>query len=166
MEVMPYDRQAAVRYAHEWAFGRSPRYLDFSELGGDCTNYASQCVLAGAGIMNYTKTFGWYYRSSSDRTPSWTGVEYFHRFMVGNKTGPGPFMEQVGLDALEIGDIVQLRFAGMERFSHCPIVVGIGARPAPDNILVAAHTYDSDNRPLSTYTYAELRPLHVLGVRR
>ena len=43
-ELLPYDRQAAVRYASRWAYGRNPAYADFDALGGDCTNFASQCL--------------------------------------------------------------------------------------------------------------------------
>ena len=47
LRLIPYNRQAAVAYAHKWAFGRNPAFFDFSELGGDCTNFASQCLYAG-----------------------------------------------------------------------------------------------------------------------
>ena len=60
MRIIPYDRQAAASYAKEWAFGRNPKYYNFNNLGGDCTNFASQCIYAGAGVMNFTPTFGWY----------------------------------------------------------------------------------------------------------
>ena len=44
--LLPYDRARAVRYAHRWAYGRNPRFYDYEELGGDCTNFASQCCPA------------------------------------------------------------------------------------------------------------------------
>ena len=56
-----YNRERAVEYAHKWAFSRNPRYYDFQNIGGDCTNFASQVIYAGCGEMNYTPTFGWYY---------------------------------------------------------------------------------------------------------
>ena len=65
-----YDREAAVAYARRWALGRNPRFGDFSALGGDCANFASQCLWAGWGDM----TEGWHYRSMNERTPSWSGV--------------------------------------------------------------------------------------------
>lgn len=71
MHEIPYNRFAAVAYARTWATSRNPAYYNFEEIGGDCTNFASQCIYAGARIMNYTPTFGWYYRSSYDRSPSW-----------------------------------------------------------------------------------------------
>lgn len=49
-KICPYNRGKAVAYALEWAMSRNPAYLDFEELGGDCTNFASQCLLAGGGV--------------------------------------------------------------------------------------------------------------------
>ena len=57
----PYDRDAAVAYARRWALSRNPLYYDFEDIGGDCTNFASQCLFAGAGVMNFTPVTGWYY---------------------------------------------------------------------------------------------------------
>ena len=61
IQLLPYNRRAAVAYAHKWAYTRNPAFYDFSEIGGDCTNFASQCLYAGTGIMNFTPDFGWYY---------------------------------------------------------------------------------------------------------
>ena len=107
MRVIGYNRAEAVAYAKKWAYGRNPAYYDFSEIGGDCTNYASQCIYAGSGQMNFTPVFGWYYRSANDRTASWTGVEYLYNFLVDNR-GLGPFAEQTDRAALAVGDVVQL----------------------------------------------------------
>lgn len=69
MREVPYDRAAAVNYARRWALGRNPVYYNFENVGGDCTNFTSQSIYAGAKIMNFTPVMGWYYRSSYDRTP-------------------------------------------------------------------------------------------------
>ena len=61
LRLTPYDRGAAVRYAKRWAYGRNPAFYDYERIGGDCTNFASQCVYAGSGVMNYTRDLGWYY---------------------------------------------------------------------------------------------------------
>lgn len=165
MNLSPYDRAAAVAYAHRWAFGRNPRYYDFDDLGGDCTNFASQCLYAGAGIMNYTPTFGWYYISVNARAPSWTGVEYLYRFLVRAGESVGPAAEEASPSALEPGDIVQLSFDG-ETWQHSPVVVAANAARSPENILVAAHSFDADDRPLASYTYQKARYLHITGVWR
>ncbi|MGN0822998.1 MAG: amidase domain-containing protein [Candidatus Gallimonas sp.] len=160
MQILPYNRTAAVRYAQKWAFRRNPAYYDFSNLGGDCTNFASQCLFAGAGVMNFTPVYGWFYRSANDRTASWTGVEYLFQFLTANG-GDGPFAEQTELNALEPGDLVQL---GRETgdFYHTPVVVGFNR----GEILVAAHSYDAYARPLSSYSFAVARGIHILGVRK
>ena len=159
MAELFYDRNAVVQYARRWAFGRNPAYYDFSRIGGDCTNYASQCIFAGAGVMNFMPVFGWFYRSADDRTASWTGVEFLYRFLTENK-GAGPFAEEVPLNRLEIGDVVQLGRATGD-FYHTPVVVGFSR----GEILVAAHSYDAFNKPLSSYSYARVRGIHILGVR-
>jgi len=164
-EVKPYNRQQAVLYAHEWAYRRNPRYLDFENLGGDCTNFASQVMYAGSGIMNYTPTYGWFYINSNNRTASWTGVNYLYNYLVGNK-GPGPFAREVGVGEVEPGDIVQLSFQGGSQYDHSPVIVETGRIPEIDNIRIAAHTYDRDNYPLTEYNWKEIRFLHIEGVRK
>lgn len=160
MDTYEYDRSAAVAYARKWAMGRNPRFYDFSRIGGDCTNFASQCIYAGSGVMNTSPLFGWFYRSTNDRTPSWTGVEFLYRFLVGND-GLGPFARVVPLDNAEIGDIIQLGDAN-GGFFHSPVVVSV----TNGTILVAAHSYDALDKPLESYGYAQTRVLHILGYRK
>lgn len=159
---MLFNRQAAVAYAAKWAYRRNPSFYDFSSLGGNCTNFASQCIYAGSGIMNYTPTFGWYYISLNNRAPSWTGVNELYRFLV-NNSGVGPQGQVVELSSIDNGDIIQLRFEGKNTFGHSPVVVDRGMGTA-ETILVAANSYDAYRRPLSTYNYAELRPIHIYNV--
>ena len=157
---VPYERTAAVEYAKKWALSRNPAYLDFETLGGDCTNFASQCVYAGSGVMNWTPVTGWYYATSSNRTASWTGVEYLYRFLTQNK-GAGPYAEEVGAAQVQPGDLVQLGTAS-GHFYHCPVIVEANGA----GILVAAHTFDALGRPLDSYVYDKARFLHILGVRK
>lgn len=163
-DIRPYDRAAAVAYAHRWAHSRNPAYYNFDAIGGDCTSFASQCLYAGAGVMNFTPTFGWYYRNIRDRAPAWTGVPYFYNFLTRTAASRGPFAVQAPLEQAEDGDFVQLRFAPDAPFTHTPVVVAVLGR-TPEEILVAAHSLDSDFRPLSTYPYEAVRLIHILGVR-
>lgn len=158
MREIPYNRAAAVSYAKKWALGRNPVYYDFENLGGDCTNFASQCIFAGAGVMNFTPIMGWYYKNLSDRTPSWSGVEYLYDFLVSNKS-VGPYGREVPENKAEIGDIVQLGRGGAD-FYHCPVITKV--KPV---ILVATHSYDVQDVPLYTYNYQLIRFIHIDGVR-
>ncbi len=163
--IRSYDRRAAVLYAHEWAFGRNPAFYDYEDIGGDCTNFASQCIFAGSGVMNFTPTFGWYYIDSNQKAPAWTGVPYLYNFLTRKTPSVGPVAEEVPIWEIMPGDIVQLSFKGVA-FQHSPVVVRANKPQSPEEILVAAHSYDADNRPLSTYEYQKVRYLHITGVIR
>lgn len=162
MIYMEYNRAAAVAYANEWAYARNPEFYDFSDLGGNCTNFASQCLFAGSGVMNYTPIYGWYYVSLNNRAPAWTGVDELYRFLTTNR-GPGPRARLVTLAEIREGDIIQIRFTDEGRFDHTPVVVDAGNN-TPSTILLAANSYDANCRPLSTYRYVSLRPLHIIDV--
>ena len=158
MRNISYDRSAAIAYAKKWALSRNKTYYDFEKIGGDCTNFASQCIFAGARVMNYTPVLGWYYRSATDRTPSWSGVEYLYNFLINNKS-VGPYGHTVSQNEAKPGDIVQFGNIG-GGFYHSPVITNISPI-----ILVAAHTYDALDRPLSSYIYDTVRFIHIDGVR-
>ena len=144
-----YDKQKAVDYALKWALDRNPKYYDFSLLGGDCTNFISQCLYYGGYTQNYSE-YGWYYVDVNRRAPSWTGVNEFWNFATTNQSNYGVKLEPCMLIDLELGDIIQL-FNG-ERYTHTLIVTEIGSE-----IKVCAHSFDRKNAPLSVFYYESLR---------
>jgi hypothetical protein len=155
----PYIRENAVEYARKFAFSQNPNFASFAGIGGNCTNFVSQCIYAGSCEMNYTPTFGWYFISLNERSPSWTGVEYFYNFIIEN-TGIGPFGRVCNRDELEIGDVIQLA-NDEDGYYHTLLVVGFDG----EDVLVAAQTDDAYARPLSTYTYDYDRFIKILAVR-
>lgn len=161
----PYYRDQAVQYANYWAFRRNPNYYSFDQIGGDCTNFVSQALFYANGVMNFTPTYGWYYISLDDRSPSWTGVTYLYNFLTTNK-GPGPFGHEIPLSQVEPGDVIQMAIKDPAEFGHTVIVTKLlSDYPDPDNILVAAHDQNSNCRPVSTYPYHMIRAIHIDGVR-
>ncbi len=159
MRNIAYDRAAATEYARHWAFGRNPAYLDFSSLGGDCTNFISQCLFTGVPVMNYTPTTGWYYTDSNHRAPAWTGARYLHRFLLEN-AGVGPYARIVPRQELLPGDLVQLMNPS-GAFYHSLLVVEATAT----DLYVAAHTNDAYMRPLSSYQYHAASFMKLVGGR-
>lgn len=160
MYDVPFDRQAAIAYAREWAFKRNPTYYNFDKIGGDCTNFISQCLFAGSNVMNHRKIFGWYYYNVYNRAPSWTGVSYLYNFLINNKKA-GPFAEEIDRYYVDQGDIIQL--GNTEKgFYHSQIVVGV----RDNEILISTHSDDAYMRPLSSYDYERIRFLRILGVRK
>ncbi len=159
MYILPYNRIAAVAYALKWANARNPKYYAFDKIGGDCTNFVSQCVYAGSGVMNYTPTFGWYYISANDRAPAWTSVDFFYDFMTGNMN-VGPFASVTDSENAVLGDVVQLGNS-LGEFYHSLIIT----RKRGPRIYVTAHSRDVLDEPLSRYNYDKIRFLHIEGVR-
>ena len=157
MNEFPYDRISAVEYGRKWAMERNPRYYDFEHIGGDCTNFISQCLYAGSGVMNFTPVTGWYYRSLSDRAPAWSSVEYLYKFLIGNRSaGPSACLTSEG--KILPGDLIQLgRRDG--RFYHTLLVTEISPK-----ILVCAHSYDALDRPLTSYECDIARFLKITHV--
>lgn len=159
-----YNRRNAVAYAHRWAYSRNSLFYNYEELGGDCTSFVSQCIYAGSGVMNYEETYGWYYIDGNQKSPSWTGVPYFYNFMTRENPSVGPFGRPCALQEVRPGDVIQLSFDGRV-YQHNLLVVSAAWPYLPMTILVAAHSLDTDNRPLATYSYQESRCIHMLGVR-
>jgi hypothetical protein len=158
MAVVEYRRLDAVRYAAAWALSRNPVYPDFTDMGGDCANFISQCLRAGGAPMNYTKDIGWYYRSMNDRAPAWSGAVFLHRFLTRTQ-GEGIFARQIQrTEQLEKGDLIFLTSGGS--IYHSLLVLQAKADP-----LVAAHTADSLMRPLSDYENAGRLLMHIEGIR-
>ncbi len=172
-QVREYDRERAVAYARRWAFDRNPLFYDFTGGGGNCTNFVSQCLLAGTCQMNFAATFGWYYISPDERAAAWTGVEFLYNFLINNAqtdeeedgetgigVGLGPFAREVTAGELLPGDVIQLGRSEGD-FYHTLLVSGANRR----GYLVAAHSDDAFDRPLSTYDYRRIRFLHIEGYR-
>lgn len=160
MRLLPYDRNSAVNYAKKWALKRNPAYYDFESIGGDCTNFVSQCIYAGSKVMNFTKDIGWYYSDINNRAAAWTSVEYLYSFLTSN-SGAGPFGISVTKSQLKKGDIIQLgTFYG--DFYHS-LIVSDFYNHIP---IVCAHTFDALNKPLNEYFYETVRYIHIENVRK
>ena len=164
---IPYNRERAVEYAKKWALSRNPLFIDFTGIGGNCTNFVSQCIFAGAPVMNYTETFGWYYISPEERAPAWSGVDELYNFLVGmpafaeENGGTGPYgVQAIEPRQVQVGDVIQLRNSEGE-FYHTLIISGFSG----GDVLVCAQSDDALDRPLSSYSYAGLRVIHIEGAR-
>lgn len=152
-----YNRQKVYDYAKKWSYDRNPKYYNYDSIGGDCTNFGSQCIFAGCNQMNYSKNNGWYYINGNNKSPSWTGVEFLFNFLTSNK-GLGPKGEVSNINTLDIGDIVQLSFNGTT-FSHTLIVIKNGL--SVYDTLIAAHTDDVFGKSVAQYSFQKYRCIHI-----
>lgn len=151
-----YNREAALEYAKIWALRRNPKYYNFDNIGGNCTNFISQCLYAGGSVMNFTKDTGWYYINQNNRAAAWTSVSNLHRFLTTNKSH-GPKGKVIPLHKIKVADIIQLSFKdGI--FSHSLFVTEVWPI-----ILVAANSDDVLDKPLHNYEYKEARGITIIS---
>ncbi len=164
MYTVKYNRKFAINYAKKWALSRNPNYYDYQGIGGDCTNFVSQCIFSGINIMNYRRSLGWYYINANDKSPSWTGVNYLHNFITSNKS-VGPYGVETDLSQLEAGDFIQLSNNG-SNYTHSLILTRIDNTDASTpNYYVCAHTYDVYEKNLFDYNFKTMRCVHILNGR-
>lgn len=161
-KILKYNRELAVDYALKFALQRNPNFFDYTYQGGNCTNYVSQCIYAGAHQMN-TSPNGWFYFSPTNTSISWANVEPLYNFLTTNQYD-GPFAKYSPLEMCEVGDIIQLKFINKPVFSHALVITKIQTR-TPSGIYVCANTRDIKNLPLGSYDYEKSRLVHILGYR-
>lgn len=163
LSFLPYNRGAALAYAAEWALKRNPAFYDYSELGGDCTNFASQVLLAGGASMNYQPVLGWYYIDANRKSPSWTGVDFLYQFLVSNRT-KGPFGIEANPTNVEVGDLIQLSFQGGSHFNHTLVITKLDPPLDIEHIYISTHTFDRYNANLAkTFVWKQIRLIHIIG---
>lgn len=154
-----------ARYAKEnWnrkygsAAGQNP-FCSYASLnpGGDCTNFASQAVMAGlvgssdpATVLSKRRSFQadrysngtrWYYESCGDKAPAWSGAHALYQYAAGNKASykglhftlvtydtPTKFMDYTKVQA---GDIIFADWEHDGRIDHSMVVVSYDSRSWP-----------------------------------
>ena len=158
MSKEKYNRKEVYEYAKKWAYSRNPQYYNYDLIGGDCTNFTSQCIFAGCNQMNYSKDKGWYYINGNNKSPSWTGVEFLYGFLTNNNKD-GPSGIETTINNLDVGDIIQLSFDGV-KFSHSLVVIQNSS--SIYNTLVAAHSFDTFGKKVADYNYYKYRCIHMI----
>lgn len=156
-----YARQKAIEYAYFWWNKRNPEFYNFDNLGGDCTNFVSQCLFFGGIEMDF-KAYGWFYEGIDFRSPSWTGVEEFFDFATNNVSSKGVRAKLTDISQIETGDVIQLS-QNDGGFHHTLLVTKIVGEKSLQNILVTCHTFDAKDKSLSSYFFKKIRFLKILN---
>ncbi|WP_339252098.1 amidase domain-containing protein [Sporosarcina sp. FSL W8-0480] len=135
-----YNREAAVRYADQWWNGRNPAFPSFDV---DCTNYISQCLLAGGAPMHGypNRERGWWLQGGT-WSFSWSVSHSLHWYVAASKKGLTAKKVSSPYE-LDLGDLIFYDFQGDGRYDHSTIVTAKDINGAP---LVNAHTYDAYHR--------------------
>jgi len=170
-----YNRDAAVEYARQWWNGRNytGHYLAYDEFGGNCQNFASQCIHAGGIKMDYTGVHDvqWKFYDENlnnkstprGRSYSWTGVDMFYSYAVNNYSDGLVTLTDIPYEYAQKGDIVHV--GAYRQWRHALLVSDVvkNADGSLKDIVVASNTADRWNYPLSAYIYTGARLIHILG---
>ena len=168
-----YNRDEAVEYAKEWCSKRNSDYLEYDLYGGNCQNFASQCIHAGGMDMdikgNHTCQWKFYGKnlnfnqSASGRSYSWIGVDEFYSYAVYNHTSGLAVQHDISLEYAQKGDIIQVGAYGQWRHSLVVTDVLKGENGEVEDVVLASNTADRWNYPLSAYIYTYPRLIHIDG---
>ncbi|HAU31630.1 MAG: hypothetical protein XD78_1988 [Desulfotomaculum sp. 46_296] len=164
MSLQGYNRDSAVQYALDWAYGRNPSWGNYTGQGGDCTNFTSQCLYAGGipfdtvGNPNYNQRWFWY--SYSNTTPPWTGVNPFWDYAL-HDTGYGLHAGTTDVWNAIRGDIAQL-YSGSSGFHSLFINNAYTDGQGNRHIFICCHDTDRRNYEISNYTSSK-RYLKIYG---
>ncbi|MFF4521658.1 amidase domain-containing protein [Streptomyces bluensis] len=104
-----YDYAAMATYTEKYWKDYNPAYRKYNSLGGDCTNYLSQGLLAGGWKQISTVTpeeyDTWYY-ASNGTADAWIGVNEWSWFtQTAKRTTPLANVYQ-----MDVGDVMQIDF--------------------------------------------------------
>jgi hypothetical protein len=162
-----YDREKAIAYADKycgaaWGSGNNykynPRYRDFTGIGGDCTNFASQALgdkeagglpFGGGWHCSYSK-YG-----DGQGSHAWVNTDGLKNYLIGSGKGSligrGNFKELTtskgengiaAVNKLDLADLVSYEKKG--NIDHFAVVTGFDSHGYP---LVNSHTTDRYHVP-------------------
>lgn len=161
-----YDWSAAQNYIRTYVYSYNPAYRTFADVGGDCTNFASQVMRAGGWVDRpgwYLDWNNWWY-NDLNQTRSWTYTHAFQQFF--NTSGRGQFLSY--LVDLWIGDAMQIDFGANGTIDHT-MLVDDKISSTTDGVFFSYHTTDTYHRPLSDILASYPIPgnnywaMHVIG---
>lgn len=172
--TLSYDRQAVAKAAKKYAYNYNTLFTEYTGVGGDCTNFVSQCIWQSPGWgfdrIGKNNSVKWACKKNSMNkyayeTVSWVGVNELWTYLQTNDS-PSQAGTVYGVSAttsgynssnVQLGDVIQL-YNG-NKWVHSIIVSEI-----TDGIVYcAAHTGNYDRRKLSEYinNYPKYRVAHI-----
>jgi hypothetical protein len=139
-----YYGSNAAAYALTYCDDYNPAYTSFES---DCTNFVSQCLLAGGwtetGKYSYSSSSAWYYDGSYYPllSQTWIWVENFKQFIEGSGRVSGPItVNSSSLPWFQVGDVIIVDWTNNGSWDHAYIVTGLTSNPS--DVELAAHTTD------------------------
>lgn len=157
---MSYNNLAAVAYAKKYALTPNKNYNFFNffsnGVGGDCTNFLSQCLYAGSAQMVYSPT-PWYYKHIMNPpyykcSLSWSVAHSLYWFLKNNAQirAPGPKgHETKNPNNINLGDLIFFEDL-QHRIFHGTIVTNFTLDGQP---LLSQHSSNGLDIPIKPHYY-------------
>lgn len=170
-----YNRSNAVYHADlYWSrtgYGYDPNYVDFTYMGGDCTNYVSQNIRAGGATANDTTTpYTWYYLNAGGSTSddswssSWNNVVPLRDYIVNNTATGTPSGYETSRTNLGLGDIIQYDLNGDGAYDHSVFVTEVYKDGLVWEQKINAHTSDRYHDLWDAVPFVYARFIRISGV--
>ena len=128
-----FNASKAVEYARKYALNYNTDYQDLNEIGGDCTNFVSQCLHFGG----LPKTEIW-----KPYTSPWINVNPLYYYLIKN----GYAKELPMNSKLKAGNVIQFFSNTKGYFTHTGIIT---KALLSGDYLYCCHSYDKLDYPLS-----------------
>lgn len=169
-----YNASAAASYAKIYYKNYNSLFANFASSGGDCANFADQCVVAGlignssgATVASNASRFSadkgspysWYYINGNNHSTSWTYAPTLLQYAKSNKPSykglhfqfitEDSWTAYLNVNSVQVGDIIFADWTNDGTMDHVMIVTEIQTSQAGYNkIRVASHTTDMANSGL------------------
>lgn len=134
-----YNVNAAVSYSDTYALNYNSAYYNFNSLGGDCANFTSQCINAGGMpqvVGSQYGTNGWFYKTSNNRSATWTGANSLRTWMGQNR---GVLIDNPSDAQIYTGSPVFYDWDKNGKYDHATFCVGKNAENVP---VINSHNAD------------------------
>lgn len=165
---MLYNNLAAVDYAKKYALTPNKNYMFFdyfsNNVGGDCTNFLSQCLYAGSAQMVYYPN-SWYYKRLINPpyyncSFSWSVAHSLYWFLKNNDKirAAGPKGHETTPNNIALGDLIFFENLNHHIF-HGAIVTDFTSDGKP---LLSQHTSNALNIPIKPNYYNLI--IHYLNI--
>ena len=156
-----YNRGTAASYWDQYTYTPNSQYYDYSNVGGDCTNFVSQGLKAGGmptrGTVGYADYKNWYYNGKDVpfRSKSWTDADWFRKYWANNYEGIGYQKAyrykrmsvrqaynnfDTVFSIVTIGDVVQFTVMGNKSYHSVGIIALVYSGNTKTDIKYAQHT--------------------------
>lgn len=162
-----YNRKLATRYAIQYALepNKNYKFYEFANgNGGDCTNFVSQCLIAGGATMDYNSSRPWWYAGRGKASICWAVANSLFWYLKTNQRLNRNVVKGLEVEELieiEIGDLVFYENYNNSIF-HAAIITSFIEEDGTRQPRISQHSYNQINETyIKSYDYKKAHFLKI-----